>query len=218
MIDDLSTLVAPAYVAVPDSGTGPGVVVLHAWWGLNDFFTRLCNRLAQAGFVAVAPDLYDGKIASTVEEAERLLGESDVDLIRRRIDEAITFLRRHPAVQGTGIGLIGFSMGGAWALLTSTTHPDDVAAVVIFYGNEAADYSNSRAAYLGHFAEDDPWEPSDGVQQLQAALQAAGRDVTFYTYSGVGHWFFEDNRPEYDAKAARLAWERSIEFLRIQLA
>ena len=95
---------------------------------------------------------------------------------------------------------------------------DQIAAVVVFYGSyPGLDYRRASAAYLFHFAEDDPFEPAESVAQMEQELQAAGRPVTVYTYPGTKHWFFEDNRPEYDAEAARLAWERTIAFLHERL-
>ncbi len=108
-------------------------------------------------------------------------------------------------------------MGGAWALLLSSLKPQDMAAVVVFYGSGQADFATARAAYLGHYAEDDEWEPLEGVRQMEADMRAAGREVTFYTYPGTRHWFFEANRPEYDAAAATLAWQRTCGFLRDHL-
>jgi len=207
----------PAYVAVPASGTGPGVVVLHAWWGLNEFFKQLCDRLAAEGFVVAAPDLYGGgKIASTIDEAQQLLNGMD-DATGQRLDQAVTFLRNHPAVQGNGLGAIGFSMGGAWALLSSTYYPQDIAAVVVFYGTNSADFAQARAAFLGHYADGDPWEPAEDVHYLEGILRDTGHEVTFHTYPDTAHWFFEHNRPEYNAEAAQLAWERSVAFLRQRL-
>ncbi len=163
-----------AYLAVPEHGSGPGVLVLHAWWGLTEPFRQVCDRLAEAGFVALAPDLYRGKTTASVEEAQALGAALDRD------------------VEG--------------------------AAVVTFYDSyPGLDYSRASAAYLCHFAEDDSFIPAESVAQMEQALQTAGRPVTIYTYPGTTHWFFEENRPEYDAQAARLAWERTIAFLHERL-
>ena len=212
------------YLAIPRQGSGPGVAVLHAWWGLTRPFQQVCDRLAQAGFVALAPDLYHGKTATTVEEAEALARALDHDEegVRADIAGALKVLRQHEATNlpaGHGkLGLVGFSLGGAYALDTSVTLAEEIAAVVIFYATYTGpEYSKASAAYLFNFAQDDPFEPAESVAEMQKALQAAGRPATIYTYPGTKHWFFEDNRPEYDAQAARLAWERTIQFLREQL-
>ena len=213
-----------AYLAVPEGGSGPGVLVLHAWWGLTDVFKRVCDRLAEAGFVALTPDLYHGKTTTSVEEAEALGAALDQDVERWRGDiaGAMQFLRQHDATHLAGgrgkLAFVGFSLGDAYALDMSVRMSDQIAAVVVFYGSyPGLDYRRASAAYLCHFAEDDPFEPAESVAQMEQELQAAGRPVTVYTYPGTKHWFFEDNRPEYDAEAARLAWERTIAFLHERL-
>lgn len=208
----------PAYVAVPDTGAGPGVLVLHAWWGLNEVFKQLCDRLAGEGLSVAAPDLYgDGRVASTIAQAQQQVDQTDDAIVQQQAIDALAYLRAHPAVRGDKIGVIGFSFGAAWALLLSATLPDQIGAVVVFYGAYAIDFGNANAAYLGHFAPGDPWEPDEGVRELEDQIHAAGRDVTFHTYPGTEHWFFEADRPEYNAEAAQLAWERTVAFLRERL-
>jgi len=213
-----------AYLAVPEHGSGPGVLVLHAWWGLTQPFRQVCDRLAQAGFVALAPDLYHGKTTAAVEEAQALVAELDQDVERWRGDiaGAVQVLRQHTATPLTGgrgkLAVVGFSMGGAYALDMSVNPDEEIAAVVTFYATyPGLHYRSAKAAYLCHFAQDDPFEPAESVAEMEQELQAAGRPVTCYTYPGTTHWFFEDNRPEYDAGAARLAWERTIQFLHDRL-
>ncbi len=207
------------YLSIPKNGSGPGVVVLHAWWGLTEPFQRVCDRLAEAGFVALAPDLYHGKTTASVEEAEALGAALDQDVERWRGDiaAAIQFLRQRNTTQAGCHGklaFVGFSLGDAYALDTSVNLPEEIAAVVVFYGSyPGLDYSKAEAAYLLHYAEDDPFEPAESVAQMEHDLRAARRPATFYTYPGTKHWFFEENRPEYHAEAARLAWERTIAFL-----
>lgn len=206
-----------AYLARPERGNGlsRGVLVLHAWWGLTPFFKGLCDRLAAEGFVALAPDLYDGKTARTIDEAKVALNESDYKHSERSALAALRYLRQHPNVTGDKIGAVGFSMGAAWSINLSARAPDEIGAVVLFYGTGSADFANASARYVGHFAETDEWEPMEGVEQMVADMHSAGRDVTLYLYSDVGHWFFEADRPDhYDAHAAKLAWERTIEFLK----
>ena len=209
---------ASGHIALPGDGAGPGVLVLHAWWGLTPFFKELCDRLAQVGFVAFAPDLYGGPTAATIDEAKLLLERRDIAQMQATATGAVAFLRDHPAVRGGGLGAVGFSMGAAWALLLASLKPADIAAAVIFYGSEGADFGAARAAYQGHFAEDDEWEPLDGVRQVEADMRAAGREVAFHIYPDAKHWFFERDRPEYDQAAATLAWRRTVEFLREQLS
>src|SRR5215203_7520138 len=209
-----------AYLAVPESGAGPGVLVLHAWWGLTPIFTDVCGRLAAAGYVALAPSLYaDGATAATITEAEALRDAHDEEAVAEPVVQAAAEqLRQLPAVTGAQIGVIGFSLGAYWALHLSQVRPDDVGAVVAIYGTDDGDYRTARAAYLGHFAEHDDFEPLEAVHALEAKIRAAGRDVTFYVYPGTGHWFVEPNRPEYDAAAAELVWDRTLNFLNERLA
>ena len=211
---------ATGYLAVPTGGTGPGILLMHAWWGLNSFFKELADRLANEGYVVLAPDLYGGKTASEIEDAERLSGELDYRQAIKVEEAALDYLLNHPAVRGDKIGAIGFSMGAAYATWLATLRPE-VTAVALFYGatGQELDYATqTRAAFLGHFAEGDEWEPDEGVKQLESQLQMAGREVSFHFYSGVGHWFMEDDRPDvYNPEAAQLAWERTVRFLKNKL-
>lgn len=202
------------YLALPE-GRGPGVLVLHAWWGLTSVFTDVCDRLAAAGFVALAPDLYGGKSADTIDDAQALLNGLDGDATYATISGAIAFLQQHQAVEGAGLGALGFSMGAAWALLLD----EPIRATVAFYGSQDIENITANAAFQGHYAEHDAeFEPLENVRALEAAIRASGREVTFYVYEGARHWFFEPNRPGYyDAAAADLAWQRSVAFLREKL-
>ncbi|HEX2981073.1 MAG TPA: dienelactone hydrolase family protein [Anaerolineaceae bacterium] len=207
------------YVAAPQGKRGPGVLVLHAWWGLTDFFKSVCDRLAEAGFVAVAPDLYSGKVATTIAEAEQMVDELDYVPAKAKVTAGVEVLLEHPSVRGKQFGVIGFSMGAGWALQLSRLDPAEIKAVVLFYGTQALDFARAHAAYQGHFAEADPYESDKDVRILEQAIQGVGCEVTFYTYPGTGHWFFEADRPDaYNPQAAQLAWERTVEFLNRQLA
>jgi carboxymethylenebutenolidase len=206
-------------LVAPPAG-GPAVLVLHAWWGLTPFFQRVCDRLAANGFVALAPDLYSGRTAGTIDEAKALLDQRDFGGMQAAAIAATRLLREHPLNARGPIGVIGFSMGAAWAaLLASQLAPEAIRAVVLFYGGgEGSDFSQCTADVIGHFAPGDEWEPDEGVRQTEADLRAAGREVTFYTYPGAGHWFVEEDKPEhYNRAAAELAWERTLQFLHARL-
>jgi carboxymethylenebutenolidase len=202
-----------AYLAAPENG-GPGVLVLHAWWGLKPFFKQVCERLAAEGFVALAPDLYNGPVATTVEAAQELLEASDGQLTRDTIIAARDALHAHPSTRTGKIGVLGFSMGAAWALVAATRAPELFSAVVVYYGVAELDPNKLKAAFLGHYSDVDEWEPLEGVRAMQAAMQAAGVDATFHIYPGQAHWFVEDDRPEYNAAAAELSWARTFDFLK----
>ena len=208
------------FLAVPSTGKGHGVLVLHAWWGLNDTMKAICGRLAKSGFIAFAPDLYHGKVADNIAEAETL---SEVlfgtpNLAKADIADATTFLNERVGQSAVGLAVIGFSLGAYFALDLSVIAPENIRSVVIFYGTRPGDYSNSKAVYLGHFAEADEFEPQSEVNNLEEALRKAGRPVRFYHYKDTGHWFFEPDRPKaFNQAAAKLAWERTLAFLKDSL-
>ena len=213
----------PAFSATPPSGNGPGVLVLHAWWGLNDTIKAFCTRLAGEGFVVSAPDLYHGKVATTIAEAEALgkaLDEKYQQAGQEIAAQAATLrekvhrpLARSATGAEAGLAVIGFSLGAFYALDLAADHPELISSVVLFYGTGTLDHSKSRAAYLGHFAGNDVYEPPENVDGLEQALRAVGRPVAFHRYPGTEHWFFEPDRPQYNAEAAGLAWQRTLEFL-----
>ncbi len=205
------------YLAMPESGNGPGVLVLHAWWGLNPVMTGVCDRLAAEGFVALAPDLYlDGAIADTIAGAEQLAERHRAQNAKAEALAlaAVDYLRGSSAT----IGVIGFSLGAYWALHLSQIRPDDIRAAVPVYGTGDTDFSQAKAAYQGHFAEADDFEPPESVSAYEQLIRDAGLEVTFYSYPGTGHWFFEPDRPEaYNPEAAELVWERTLAFFNEQL-
>jgi carboxymethylenebutenolidase len=205
------------YVTVPDSGEGPGVLVLHAWWGLTPFFRGVCDRLADAGFVALAPDLFDGRTADDPAEAEALLGESDMDAMAHLVRSSLFTLRGMPATPDAPVGTLGFSMGASWALWLAARIPDLVGATVCFYGSQSIDMTPATSAFLGHYAETDPYVDEDERTLLEADLHVLDKDVEFHDYPGTGHWFFEADREAYDEAAAALAWDRTVAFLRRHL-
>jgi carboxymethylenebutenolidase len=205
------------YLALPPSGEGPGVLVLHAWWGLNDTMKMICRRLAESGFVAFAPDLYHGKVTDSIAGAETLAKalNKNFQQAQAEIAAATRFLSGRVGQSERGLSVIGFSLGASYALDLAATDSEHIRSAVIFYGTSDDDYSSSRAAFLGHFAENDEFEPPAGVDALEASLKRTGRPVTFYRYPGTGHWFFEPDRKQaYNPAAADLAWERTLAFLR----
>lgn len=205
------------YLAIPPTGKGDAVLVLHAWWGLNDTVKAFCTRLAQSGFVAFAPDLYHGKVADNIDDAETFGKALDANHLRAKADiaEATQFLIERFGQTDRGLAVIGFSLGAYYALYLAAADPEHIRSVVVFYGTGGGDFSNSRAAYLGHFAENDEFEPQSNIDALEESLKRAGRPVTFYRYGGTGHWFFEPDRSQaYNPAAASLAWDRTLAFLR----
>ncbi len=205
------------YLASPEKARGV-VLVLHAWWGLNDFFKGFTNRLASQGFLALAPDLHDGALAKTVEEAKELHSKIAEERVKKIVLGASDYLQSLPSVSGRKIGVVGFSMGAAWSLLLSTLKPESVGAVVVFYGTYPIDFSKAGASYLGHFSPEDEWEPIGDVRATEDKIRGAGKEVAFHFYPGTKHWFVEENRPiEYNRDAADLSWKRTLEFLNSKL-
>ncbi|HET6948760.1 MAG TPA: dienelactone hydrolase family protein [Acidimicrobiales bacterium] len=201
------------YLTLPDSGEGPGVLVLHAWWGLTPFFKTVCDRLAEQGFVVLAPDLFGGRTADDPGAAEALLAGADMDATVDLVRSSALTLRGFPATPDAPVGVVGFSMGASWAFWLASRVPDVVGATVAFYGTQSVDMAPATSAFLGHFAEVDRFVDDDERTLLEADLHVLDKDVTFHHYPGTGHWFFEEDRPAYDAAAASLAWERTLSFL-----
>lgn len=199
------------HLALPSGKGGPGVLVLHPWWGLSPAVREACDRLAREGYVAYAPDLYHGQLVSTIEEAQAMVDRLDGQAAAADIARAVDHLAAQSS--SSSLGVVGFSLGAFFALRLSAGDPDRIKAVTLFYGTGDGEFDKSKAAYLGHYAENDPYEPAEGVNWLEGALKTAGRPVAFHRYAGVGHWFSEADRPDaYNADAAELAWSRTLEF------
>lgn len=204
------------YLAEPASGRGPGLVVLQEWWGLVPQIRDVCDRFARAGWVALAPDLYRGDATADPDEASRLMMALEIDRAGRDLQAAVDALLREPACEGATVGCIGFCMGGQLALQAACLS-ERVGAVVDCYGvhpEVEPDLPACRAKVLGVFAEHDEFVPTEAVERLRAALEEAGVDATFRTYSGVGHAFLNEARPEaFDAAKAAEAWRDIDTFL-----
>lgn len=207
------------YTAAPRRGRcGPGVLVIHSWWGLSEFFCRFCDRLAAVGFVALAPDLFGGKVATTEAEARALRAQASAsrrEPAYRYLIRMIGELSAHESVSAGGIAVVGFSMGGHWAYWLAQRPELPIAATVTFYAVRNGTYAASKSSFLAHFAEDDPWVSSASIRKLDKSMTAAGKKHQFYTYPGTQHWFFEENRTDaFHAAASELAWERTVAFMR----
>lgn len=201
------------------SGAGdkrPGVVLFHPWWGLNDDVIAYADRLAGAGFSVLAPDLVRGRLASTVEEAERLV--SGVDEKHADAVALAAIDRLAASKSGMRIGTAGFSFGAAWAMWSAAQRPV-VAASVVYYGSiQGPSLARASVPVLGHFAHADPYESDEGVLAFERALRDAGRHAVIHRYPGTGHWFAEPSRDAWRPKAAELAFERTVAFLEEHLA
>ena len=200
------------YAAGAAEPGAPGVVVFHPWWGLNDDVVAYADRVAAAGFAVVAPDLYRGPVASTIEEAERLSASIDKAAVDAIALAAVDHLadRLGPAAK---LAALGFSFGAHWSMW-SPAERERLAASVVYYGSTAGRVlTRASVPVLGHFAETDPYESDEGIAAFEATLRSAGRVVVIHRYPGTGHWFAEPSRDAYRAAAAELAFERTIAFL-----
>jgi len=201
----------------PHSGIGPGVLVLHPWWGLNQTILAYAKRLSSEGFVVFAPDLFEGATADTVEGAEALSqraegsDEGQIALEQRVLGAAAWLVEQ---TEGR-IVPVGFSFGAGYALWLGRKLPDQIAGIVVYYGTGGP--VSGSAPVLGHFASDDPFESAENVDDLEGQLVDQGRENTILRYEGTKHWFAEHDRPEYDAPAAAQAYSRTLHFLNRQL-
>ncbi len=210
----MSTPSTSAYADAPTTGTGPGVLVLHSWFGLTDAVRTMCNELADGGFTALAPDLFGGRTTDDPAEGERMLGEADPNELVMGVLSCADALQRMPATPDGPIMVIGFSMGSSLGLWLSERKPELVSAVVGYYGTQSIDFTQTTADYQFHLAAGDEQIDTDELVLMEASLSLAGRAVDVHTYDGVGHWFAEDGTPGYDATAAAESWDRTLAFLR----
>jgi carboxymethylenebutenolidase len=212
------------YLAVPESGSGPGVIVIQEWWGLVPHIVEVADRLAAEGFVALAPDLYRGESTTEPDEAGKLMMALNLERAAKDMSGAVTYLLDHEAVTSSKVGVVGFCMGGGLALVLACNEGDRIGACVPFYGvipwpDAQPDWSQLTAPVQGHFAENDGMFGPEAVSQLQQTLDDLGKQAELIVYPGVDHAFFNDTRPEvYDAEASELAWNRTLGFFRAQLA
>jgi carboxymethylenebutenolidase len=201
--------------------SGPGVVVIQEWWGLNDHIKDIVDRVAAAGFVALAPDLYHGASAAEPDGAGKLMMGLNVGEAAKDMSGAIDLLQQRTG--SAKVGVVGFCMGGGLALVAACRRPDAVAAVAPFYGlipwaSAQPDWSALVAKVEGHYAADDAFFTPDNAAALQAQLRDLGKDATLHVYAGCDHAFFNDTRPEvYNAAASATAWDRTINLFRTTL-
>lgn len=209
---------AGGYLAVPSSGTGPGVLVIQEWWGLVPQIKRVCDRLADDGYVALAPDLYHGELAEhdEMDKAGHLMTTLDIANAVIDMSGAITALLDRDDVRGGQVGVVGFCMGGMLSLLIGAHEGDRIGAVAPFYGaplgDGAPDWSGLTATVVGHFAENDDFFPPDAISALEAELKSLGKDVDFTVYPGSGHAFTNEDDPlgTYDEALDQQTWDATL--------
>jgi carboxymethylenebutenolidase len=213
---------AQGYLATPASGTGPGVVVIQEWWGLVDHIKSVCDRFAEAGFFALAPDLYGGRSTTEPDEAGREMMALQMDQAAKDMGGAVDELIRRTG--SAKVGAIGFCMGGGLALVLACTRPDAVAAVVPCYGlipwpDAQPDFSAMAAAVEMHVAENDEYFAPAAAIELRDRLVSLDKDAVVVVHPGTDHAFFNDDRPEvYNAAEAAKLWDEATAFLRRHLS
>ncbi|MHA3703331.1 dienelactone hydrolase family protein [Jatrophihabitans sp. YIM 134969] len=214
---------AHGYLALPESGSGPGLIVIQEWWGLDDSHKKVVDRFAGEGFVALAPDLYGGRVAHDSDEAGQMLQSLPVDRAAQDLSGAVDFLLGHEAVTSAKVGVVGFCMGGAFALLTGAQQGDKIGAIVPFYGvgpGTPDSYVGITAPVQGHYGNEDQMMPASDARAVAEQIRSeAGVDVEFFYYD-AGHAFMnpEDKMGTHKPELAEQAWSRTVAFLREKLS
>jgi carboxymethylenebutenolidase len=193
-------------ILLPPSGTGPGVLVAHPWWGLNRTIRDYGAALAEQGFVVALPDLFDGDLTTNIETAETQI-RKHWETAGPRLDAAFDQLGEHEAVTGNGLGAVGFSFGGFHLLEAIESGDARIARLVVYYATHPL--PAQHVPIQAHLAADDPYESREDMDALIANL-----GETAHSYPATTHWFAEADRPEYNPAAAALAFERTVAFLR----
>ncbi len=197
-----------AYFISPKA-PGPGVLLLHSWFGLNSSTRRLADRLSDEGFTVLAPDLMAEALPADQAEAEATLQAADPNYLASATLSGAGVLGR----QSRTIQVVGLGMGGSLGLWASVRLPDLITGGVSIYGAQSLDFAASRAAYQIHLAEKDRWLPEDDAIFMEATMRLEALKVEVYTYPGTSHGFFEEGA-DYDESASNLVWERMLTFLR----
>jgi carboxymethylenebutenolidase len=209
---------AQGYLAEAKSAKAPGVVVIQEWWGLQGQVKAVCDRFAEAGFTALAPDLYDGKVVPYHDEKAASAAMAALDFAAAT-SEAVRGAVKHLKARGTKVGLTGFCMGGAVAVIGAAKIPE-LDAAVCFYGlppPQVASGKDVRVPFQGHFANQDDWVTPDKVDAFEKELKASGKPHEIYRYD-AHHAFMNSDRQEvHDPKAAKIAWDRAVAWFRKNL-
>jgi carboxymethylenebutenolidase len=216
---------ASGYLVKPAGGSGPGVLVIQEWWGLESGIKEMAERLGAAGFVALVPDLYHGELAAhdEMDKAGQLMQSMPPDRAARDMSGAIDYLDGLDAVTGRGIGVVGFCMGGMLSFLIAAGRPDKVTAVVPFYGfpqgDMEPDWSKLTATIRGHMAEHDDFFGPEAAAALEAKLRGMGKDVTLTVHPGSGHAFMAPHNAlgTLNEELVSVIWPQVVSFLHEQL-
>jgi carboxymethylenebutenolidase len=213
---------ASGYLATPAGGSGPATIVLQEWWGVEEHIRSVCDRLGAAGFFALAPDLYEGETTTQPSEAQQKMMALSMEQVEPQMCGAAEHLSSLEGFEGSGVGSLGFCLGGGLSVWAAATCPKVTAAVSYYYvmPHGKPDFTDVKGPVLGHFGTADEFIPAEHAKALEQEMSDAGLEVTFHYYDGAGHAFFNevDRLGTYDAELAKLSWERTISFLREALA
>lgn len=213
---------AHGYLAVPEAGTGPGVIVIQEWWGLDDHIADVCDRFAREGFTALAPDLYGGRVAHNEQEAMSLSGQLSPGEAVTELSGAVDYLLAQPSVTGDSVGVAGFCMGGSFVLHLAARAGKKVSAAVVFYGTFSGgeDFSGIQSPVQAHFGEQDQFIPPGQAREVMERVRAQAAVPVQVHFYEAGHAFFNDENHlgTYNEDLAVLAWSRTLDFLRSHLA
>jgi carboxymethylenebutenolidase len=209
------------YLSLPQNREGkvPGIILIHEWWGLNDQMIGLADQFAGLGYAALAVDLYQGQSAATPEEAHELMRGLPEDRALKTLKEAAAFLKTQDAVDGERVAVIGWCMGGGYALQMALEEPS-LKAAVMYYGRLVTDenrLAELEVPLLGIFGAEDRGISADSVRDFKHTLEKHTKRAEIHLYEGAGHAFANPNNPGYQAEAAADAWEKTKVFLKQNL-
>lgn len=203
-----------AEILFPQRPSQMGVLILHSWWGRSRSFLRFGEALARDGFIVAVSDLYEGKLAETEAEARALRKSARRMPMYRCLEADLALLRAQIASEQSRIGVVGFSMGGHWAVWISQRPEYAISATVLYYTARGGDYGRSQSDFLAHYAQDDPWVSKSARRNMEKAIHAARCAYRSFDYSGAGHWFAESDREDaYCPKPAAIALSRTSKHL-----
>jgi len=212
---------APGYLAVPEPGSGPGVIVLQEWWGLEDHIKGYCDRFAAEGFLALAPDLFRGETTEQPDEAQQKMMAMSMEQAEKDMRGAVDYLAGYEGFEGAGVGSVGFCLGGGLSVWAATINPKVDAVVTYYYvmPHGKPDFSKLDAPVLGHFGTADDFISVEDSRALEQELRDAGADVDFEFYEGAGHAFANDHNRlgTYDEGHSNEAWRKTVDFLKRHL-
>ena len=200
------------YLARPDDGAKhPAVIVIQEWWGMDDHIKDVARRVAAEGYVALAPDLYHGEVATEPDEARKLVMSMNREQAMKDLAGALDYLKAMPQVEPKTVGCMGFCMGGALTFALASARPEVAAAAPFYGGTPAADQlAKIQGEVVASYGADDGGIPMENIRTMEQALKGAGKTATVTVYDGAPHSFFNDTKPSYRPEAAKQAWEQVL--------